>query len=150
MNRKMPETDETRGMGFLLSDVARLFRREFDKNATETGLTRAQYQTLAHIKRQEGLSQTELASLLEVRPITLTRTLDRLAAKGWIERRSHKTDRRVRLLYLTRQAQPHTRALRAIARTVRQKAFAGINAADLQRMRDLLELVKQNLAREAE
>jgi len=146
----MLETDETRGMGFLLSDVARLFRREFDKNATETGLTRAQYQTLAHIKRQEGLSQTELAALLEVRPITLTRTLDRLAAKGWIERRPHKTDRRMRLLYLTRQAQPHTRALRAIAHTVRQKAFAGIGAADLQRMRDLLELVKQNLAQEAE
>ena len=103
---------------------------------------------MARIRRSEGLSQTELAAQMEIRPITLTRILDRLTAKGWVERRPHKTDRRIKLLYLTRKARPQTEKLRAVARAARQKAFAGIHSADLQRMRELLEQIKQNLTRD--
>lgn len=141
------DSDETRGMGFLITEVARLFRREFDARAKEIKLTRAQWLALVRIKRQEGISQHELADQMEIRPITLTRILDRLAAKGWVERRPHPTDRRVRTLYLTPKAQPHTDLLRRIGQDTRQKAFAGTAPEDLQRMKELLQIVKYNLTR---
>jgi DNA-binding MarR family transcriptional regulator len=144
------EADETRGMGFLMTEAARLFRREFDARAESIKLTRSQWLALMRIKRQEGLSQRELAEQMEIRPITLTRILDRLAAKGWVTRKPHPTDRRVRLLYLTRKSKPHTDAIRAIARGARQKAFKNIAQGDLQRMRELLQQVKDNLTRDGE
>ena len=144
------ETDETRGMGFLITEVARLFRNEFDARAKNIGLTRAQWLALVRIKRQEGIQQSELAAQMEIRPITLTRILDRLVAKGWVVRRPHKTDRRMRLLYLTPKAKPHTDSLRMIAYGARQKAFAEVAPKDLQRMRKLLEQVKQNLTKDGE
>lgn len=146
----MNETDETRGLGFLITEAARLFRLEFDERAKALKLTRSQWLALMRIRRQEGISQRELAEQLEIRPITLTRILDRLVTKGWVERRPHPTDRRARALYLTRKAKPYTDQLRALAQGVRQKAFKGVSATDLQRVRKLLEQVKQNLARDGE
>ncbi len=142
------EPDETRQMGFLIHDVARLLRREFDRRGKRTDATRAQYVALARIRNQEGLSQTELAALMDIRPITLTRIIDRLVEKSWVERRAHPTDRRMWLLYLTPKARPHTDKMREVARDVRKKAFNGIPSQDLQKLRWMLEKVKDNLAQE--
>ena len=56
--------------GFLLHDVARLMRKRFEHHARGLGLTRSQWQVLAYLSRNEGISQTGLADLLEVEPIT--------------------------------------------------------------------------------
>ena len=49
----------------------------------------------------EGLKQSELAEMLDLQPITLTRLVDRLCANGLIERRADPNDRRAKRLYLT-------------------------------------------------
>ena len=60
-------------LGFLLHDVARLLRKRLEQRARSAGigLTRAQWQVLAHLARSEGLNQTSLAHVLDVEPITL-------------------------------------------------------------------------------
>src|SRR5690349_2775122 len=103
-----------RNWGFLLHDAARLLRKRFDQRARGLGLTRAQWQVLAHVNRQEGLNQTALAEILEIEPITLVRLLDRLEAAGLIERRVHPRDRRVRLLYVTEKARPVLAEMQAL------------------------------------
>ncbi|MFW1123244.1 MarR family winged helix-turn-helix transcriptional regulator, partial [Vibrio parahaemolyticus] len=77
-----------------------------DKEAARYGITRAQWAVLSKVERQEGLKQTELAELLEMQPITLTRLIDKLCDIGWIERRSDENDRRVNRLYLKKAARP--------------------------------------------
>src|SRR5919205_2079152 len=89
-----------RTLGFLLHDAARLLRKRFEQNARGLGLTRSQWQVLAHLAEREGIHQGALAEILEVEPITLVRILDRLQTAGFVERRLHEKDRRVRLLYL--------------------------------------------------
>jgi len=91
-----------RNLGFLLHDVARLMRKRFEQNARGLGLTRSQCQVLAHLARNEGIQQSGLADILEVEPITLTRLLDRLEEAGFVERRAHATDRRIRHLPVCR------------------------------------------------
>src|SRR5258706_2225794 len=86
-------------LGFLLHEVARLLRRRFEQNARGSGLTRSQWQLLAYLANNEGINQSGLAELLEIEPITLGRIIDKLQARGLIERHPDPSDRRARVLY---------------------------------------------------
>jgi DNA-binding MarR family transcriptional regulator len=90
-----------RDLLFLLHDVARLLRVDADKRARAHGMTRAQWGILIWLERQPGLSQKELAELLEVEPITVARLIDRLEARGMVERRPDPRDRRIWRLHLS-------------------------------------------------
>jgi MarR family transcriptional regulator for hemolysin len=101
----MPRTGEINvDFLFALFEVQRVLRLYADKEARRYGLTRAQWAVLAKLERTEGLKQTEIADLMEMQPITLTRLIDKLCDAGLIERRSDETDRRVNRLYLTEAA----------------------------------------------
>jgi MarR family transcriptional regulator for hemolysin len=89
-----------RDLLFLLNDVARLLRVDADKRARAHGMTRAQWAILIWLERQPGISQKELAELLEVEPITVARLVDRLEARGMVERRPDPRDRRIWRLHL--------------------------------------------------
>ena len=83
-----------------LYDVARLMRTRFDRWARTYGMTRAQGVILARLARQPGMTQNEMAGLCEVEPITVGRLVDRLEARGLLERRLDPADRRIRRLHL--------------------------------------------------
>jgi MarR family transcriptional regulator, transcriptional regulator for hemolysin len=99
-------TEHRRDLLFLLHDVARLLRIDADKRARAHGMTRAQWVMLFWLDRQPGLSQKELAEILEVEPITVARLIDRLEARGMVERRSDPRDRRIWRLHLLPAAVP--------------------------------------------
>lgn len=72
---------------FVLFETQRMLRLYADKLAVRHGITRAQWAVLAKLERTEGLKQSELAEMMEMQPITLTRLIDKLCDNGWIERR---------------------------------------------------------------
>jgi DNA-binding MarR family transcriptional regulator len=90
----------------LMHDVARMLRTRFDQYARTRGLTRAQAIILSRLSRQPGLSQNEMAAICEVEPITVGRLIDRLEARGLVERRADPSDRRIRRLHLLPAAEP--------------------------------------------
>ncbi|MGD8710087.1 MAG: MarR family transcriptional regulator [Ectothiorhodospiraceae bacterium] len=140
------EDGDDRELGFLLYDAARLLRRDFDRRAKGLGLSRAQWSVLAHLARQEGVKQAELAELLDVQPITLARQLDRLEAGGWVRRCYDPQDRRVRRLYLTEDALPVLEDLRELGRQTRSLALQGLDGEDRRQLLNLLSVVRGNLA----
>ena len=85
----MLREDLSRNFGFILNDVARLLRTAFDRRVKSLGLTRAQGWVLNHLFRNDGVTQSELADILQVEKATLGRLLDRLETKGWVRRESH-------------------------------------------------------------
>src|SRR2546423_11515199 len=95
-----------REFAFVLNDVARLLRTYADQRARRLGITRAQWGVMARLEHAEGLKQSELADILDLQPITLTRLVDRLCANGMIERRADPNDRRAKRLHLTPLARP--------------------------------------------
>ncbi len=141
-----------RTFGFLVQDVARLMKRHFERRARQTGLpiTRRQAAVLIHISRREGVSQAEIAGLLDMEPIALVRMLDKLCEEGLVERHAHPTDRRVRTLWLTEAAQPVLARILQINQEIRAEAFAGLAPAAQDAVIDALALVKENLATEEE
>jgi MarR family transcriptional regulator for hemolysin len=72
---------------------SRLLRNYIDQRAKGRGTTRAQWIVLFRLRQQEGLSQVDLAEVLELQPISLVRLLDRLVERGLLELR-HDPDRR--------------------------------------------------------
>jgi MarR family transcriptional regulator, transcriptional regulator for hemolysin len=133
-------------IGFLISDTARLMRRRFDQRARHLGLTRAQWQVLAHLQRNEGINQIGLADLLDIEAITLCRTIDRMEEGGWVERRADPNDRRARLLFLTERARPFIADMRAIAEEIYAEALAGLPADTRQTLTEILMAMRTNLS----
>src|SRR6185437_4378776 len=105
-SRLMAQHPAKREFAFTIMDVARLLKTYADQRARQFGISRAQWAVLVRIGRHEGLKQTELADMLDLQPISLTRLLDRLADNGLIERRADPNDRRANRLYLKPAAKP--------------------------------------------
>jgi MarR family transcriptional regulator, transcriptional regulator for hemolysin len=142
----MPRTGEINvDFLFALFEVQRMLRLYADKQARRYGLTRAQWAVLAKLERTEGLKQTEIADLMEMQPITLTRLIDKLCDAGLIERRSDDSDRRVNRLYLTEAAKPLMAKLAVLRGEITQTALASLSNADTHRLVDELESIKDNV-----
>ena len=92
----MVKEDIERNFGFLVHDVARLFRTAFDRRMKEVGLTRSQWWVLNNLFQHNGVNQAELAQFLEVERPTLGRLIDRLENKGWVKRVADANDRRAK------------------------------------------------------
>ena len=139
--------DLSRNFGFLINDVARLMRTAYDRRVRELGLTRSQWWVLNHVFRHDGLTQSELADVLEIERPTLGRLLDRLQAKGWVRREHDARDRRAWRVHLTDAAEPAMRTMRKVAAELRSDALAGLSAQERERFVDALLAVKGNLQR---
>ncbi len=137
--------DPCRNFGFILQDVARLMRRNFNRHVGELGLTQAQWQALAHISRREGLNQAKLAELIEVQPITVARLIDRMEASGWIERRPDPSDRRAVQLFLAPKAEPILDDMWKHGSNTRAHALAGVTEAERDVLFDILSRMRTNL-----
>jgi DNA-binding MarR family transcriptional regulator len=135
-----------RSFGFLLHDIARLLRKRYEQRARPFGLTRAQWQILAHLQRHEGINQSGLAEIIEIEPVTVGRLVDRMAAAGWVERRADPGDRRAHRLFLTERARPMLERCRTLAEDLRGEAFSGLSDGERETLTALLVHIRSNLS----
>lgn len=134
-----------KGIGFLLADVSRLLRRDFDRRVRSLDMTQAQWRALAHLSRDEGINQAALAERLEVKPITIARLIDRMQAAGWVRREADARDRRASLLFLTPKAKPILDEMYARADEAVVALMRGIPVAARRQLLSALEQMKRNL-----
>jgi MarR family transcriptional regulator for hemolysin len=134
-----------RDLLFLLHDVARLLRVDADKRARAHGMTRAQWGILIWLERQPGLSQKELAEILEVEPITVARLIDRLEGRGMVERRPDPKDRRIWRLHLCPPAIPVLREIDRQRIDMRDLVSDGLDDSTIETMTEALLTMKSTL-----
>ena len=132
----------------LLHDVARMQRTRFDQWARNYGMTRAQGLILLRLEDLPGLSQNEMAALCEVEPITVGRLVDRLEARGLIERRPDPTDRRIKRLHLMPEAAPILAAINDYRIALREFMTDGLDKSVQQSVTDALLHMKTKLTME--
>jgi DNA-binding MarR family transcriptional regulator len=142
----MARTSLTNRLGFLVYDVARMFRADFRVRAQQLPLTEGQWRVLAQLARMEGCRQTDLAEILEIRPISLTRQIDKLVDHGLVERHPHPSDRRAALLHLTASATPLIEQLLELGVQTRERALAGFDADERRQLLAYLERIRANLS----
>ncbi|HTT81914.1 MAG TPA: MarR family transcriptional regulator [Rhizomicrobium sp.] len=138
-----------RDLMLLLNDVARLLRTRFDQRARARGMTRAQWVILSRVHAKPGLSQNELAALLEVEPISVGRLVDRLEARGLLERRSDPADRRIRRLHLLPAAAPVLEEITKSRDVLVTELLEGVDPDIRSQVVDALLQMKNNLTSES-
>lgn len=139
--RSQPDNE----FGFLIHDVARLLRKNFNRRVQSFGLTQEQCRVILYLSRNQGIRQVDLAELLEIKPITLARLLDKLQETDLIERHPNPADRRAFLLHLTPRAHSVVDRILAIGSATRSDANKRISRADLATMYSVLSRLKANL-----
>ncbi len=139
----MPQAN--RDFIFALFETQRMLRLYADKLAARHGITRAQWAVLAKLERYEGLKQTELADLMEMQPITLTRLIDRLCEHGLIERRADAHDRRVNRLHLLPAARPLLEQLAELRAEITATALAHMDEGKANALVTELTMIKDNV-----
>lgn len=138
-----------RDLLFLLHDVARLLRVDADKRARAHDMTRAQWGILIWLERQPGITQKELSELLEVEPITVARLIDRLEARGMVERRPDPRDRRIWRLHLQQAALPVLRDIGRQRAEITSMVTAGLDDDTIDMLTESLLRMKTALVQEA-
>ena len=132
---------------FLIYDVAQLVRRHADKRARMHGMTRAQWAVLVRLEREPGITQSRLAALTDVEPITIGRLVDRLEANGLIERHADRDDRRIWRLTLTRKSAAILRQIAAFRRELHEDMAQGLDEASLGTLVGCLQRMRANLTK---
>lgn len=143
-----PPKQPNPSLGFVISDVARLIRRNFNRRVQHLGLTQAQWQVLAHLARHEGIRQIQLADVLDMQPISVARIIDRMEAAGWVERRPDPADRRAVNLYLAPKASPILEQMWQHGAETRQQALQHIPVNQQELLLQLLLTMRENLSQD--
>ena len=143
----MPYRLNPDSFGFLVTDVARLIRSEMDRRIglAGLGLTASEARTLSHAARAGAVRQNVLAERTGVEAMTLSGALDRLEARGLIERRQDPTDRRAKLVQLTEKTDAMLARIAPISAGIRADASLGIDPDDWERLLDMLKIARTNL-----
>jgi MarR family transcriptional regulator for hemolysin len=141
----MPKQPIKREFAFTLMDVARLLRTYADQRGRQFGISRAQWVVLMRADRYPGLRQSELAELLDLQPISLTRLVDRLAENGLIERKPDPSDRRANQIYVTAAARPLLDQLNTLGTDMMETVLDGIDQKAIERILGDLEAIRTNL-----
>jgi MarR family transcriptional regulator for hemolysin len=128
-----------------LVESSRLLRNYIDHRAKQRGTTRAQWIVLFRLRQQEGLSQVDLADVLELQPISLVRLLDRLVEHGLLERWPDPRDRRATRLFLTQSGRQLVDDLDSLRDAIATDVLRDIPADALQTSLDTLVAVKERL-----
>ncbi len=121
-------------------------RNYIDHRAKGRGTTRAQWIVLFRLREQEGLSQVDLAEVLELQPISLVRLLDRLVQHGLLERRHDPRDRRANRLFLTAAGRQLVDDLDSLRNSIAENVLQDVSVASIettvQTLRDIKERIK--------
>jgi DNA-binding MarR family transcriptional regulator len=139
------QTDWDLRLGYLIHDVSRLRRMMFDRALAPLGITRSQWWVLAFISRKDGLPQTQLANELDVGKVAVGALIDRLESSGFVIRQADPVDRRVKRVYVTKQAKGFLEKLRKETDKFNARIVNGIDRKQLEAASEALLAMKHNL-----
>jgi len=128
-----------------LVESSRLLRNFINHRAKTRGTTRAQWIVLYRLREQEGLSQVDLAEVLELQPISLVRLLDRLVEHGLLERRHDPRDRRANRLFLTASGKQLVDDLDSLRDAIANDVMQDLSADEMQTSLDALRAMKERI-----
>jgi MarR family transcriptional regulator for hemolysin len=128
-----------------LVESSRVLRNYIDHRAKGRGTTRAQWIVLFRLREQEGLSQVDLAEVLELQPISLVRLLDRLVEHGLLERQHDPRDRRANRLFLTAAGRQLVDDLDSLRDSIAQTVLQDVSSEAIQTTLETLQAIKDRI-----
>jgi len=141
--------DYDRSIGFLVSDCYRLHGTTLDRQLRQNGLglSPSQWRVIGHLSRTDGLTQTQLAELLNIERAPLGTLIDKLEGAKLVERQADASDRRLKRVFITPAGLSMLPTIIETAAEITQQITQGLSETQLAALIDGLQIVKQNLQR---
>lgn len=131
----------------LLAQASKLISTEFHAVVQAAGFSVTEWRILATLTGSEGISTGGLAQVSVSKQPTVTRLLDRMEAKGYVERFAHETDRRITMVRITPTGQTIVADLIVQAKEHERRVLApfGLKRAEALKvtLRRIIELHRQ-------
>lgn len=129
-----------------LQSAARLSRTMLASRLLQQGLYAGQDQVMLSLDDEDGQTPGALAGKLGVRPPTITKTINRLQAQGFLERRASDTDSRQAHIFLTDSGRETIRSIEKSVRKTEKQAMKGLDKKDQKALGKMLNRIESNLS----
>ncbi|WP_238181008.1 MarR family winged helix-turn-helix transcriptional regulator [Methylobacterium trifolii] len=135
-----------KSVGWALVQAARLHRSRIGDRLAGLGLFAGQEQVVQALAAAGTMTMGDLAATLRVRPPTASKTISRLAALGFVERRAEAGDGRIVRVRLTEAGLAKADAIERIWDDVEAELLGGLDGKEKRRLRKLLRKAARSLA----
>lgn len=143
--KKTKKTDQAEALS-LINHVARNARTALSRHLLDLGLYAGQDAVMLALDGDDGQTPGAIAALLGVKAPTITKTIGRLAAQGFVRREGSPDDGRMMLVFLTDAGRDQIKSVRKSQRRTEKAAFAGLKKKDVAQLFGLLSQIDVNLA----
>ncbi|MGG6895064.1 MarR family winged helix-turn-helix transcriptional regulator [Rhizobium sp. BR 315] len=128
-----------------LTQAARSMRTVMTRSLTASGLYAGQDGVILALSASDGLPAGSLAQKLGVKAPTMTRTIGRMEAQGFVERRPDAEDARLTKVYLTETGRNSVSEIESSAASCDELATRGFSEKDIRSLVRLLKTIENNL-----
>lgn len=143
--KKSHEDVSGAGLAAAVVNAARSMRTVLSRNLLATGLYAGQDGVILALAEEGGLTAGALATRLGVKAPTMTRTIGRLEAQGFVERRPDETDGRLTVVHLTEAGRASVDQIAEAGKCSEQQAADGFSEKDVRNLLKLLRSMDENL-----
>ena len=133
---------------FITGKASTAIARRLQKNLKQANvdITIEQWSVLYHLWKQDGLSQQQLCDATFRDKPSITRLVDNLEKLQLVKRVASKDDRRINMIYLTKEAQDLQEQTMLVASQTLNEALAGVTNGQIEIAKEVLQTVYDNLA----
>lgn len=132
-------------LGMAITQASRSFRTVQTRLLTGSGLYSGQEGVVLLLAEEEGLTPGLLAQRLGVKAPTMTRTIGRMEAQGFVERRGSDADGRQTKVFLTQTGRATVEKIADANAAVERQATRGLSSKDVKVLMKLLAAIDANL-----
>jgi len=129
-------------LSYLLVKVTRGHRLQFSNLLSEHGLYVGQEMVLDRLWEQDGLTMSELAERLKIKPPSATKMVQRMAQSNLVETRQSISDARVTQVFLTKSGRKLKSSIESDWTQVDEAMFSQLSETEKDTMKQLLEKIQ--------
>ena len=129
-----------------LNSAARLSRTALATRLLAHGFYAGQDQIMLALSNDDGQTPGQLAIRLGVRPPTITKTINRLQAQGFLDKKASNHDARQAHIFLTDPGRETIKAIEKSVRKTEKQALKGLDKKEQKTLAKLLQRVEANLS----
>jgi DNA-binding MarR family transcriptional regulator len=141
-DKEKPQDDS---LGFLLGEVSRLHHSRAHSFFAEKGLHRGQHRILFMLWKEDGVTQKDIASMLNLAPSSITDVLQRMEKSGFVERKADDEDQRISRVYLTARGRELQLETNNLFKALDEQSFKGFTFEEQILLRRFFLQIRDNL-----
>lgn len=143
--KKRAEEEPDGAVAAALMQAARVMRTRLSRDLGDHGLYAGQDMVILSLAAAEGKSPGMIAAELGVRAPTITKTVNRLMAQGFVEKRGSGTDGRRAEVSLTARGQETVAAIRRATKRTEKTLLDGLTGKETRTLVKLLRRLERNM-----